>query len=66
MSVYNHDVVTRARIVRERLAELRAHQTEMRRRLHALALRGGTAADAVEPRGHDTGVVHDERIARRQ
>ncbi len=44
MSVYNHDVVTRARIVRERLAELRAHQTEARRRLHALALRELLAA----------------------
>lgn len=38
MSVYDHDVITRARIVRERLARLRLHQTEQRRRLHALAL----------------------------
>ena len=38
MSVYDHDVITRARIVRERLALLRLHQTEERRRLHALAL----------------------------
>ena len=38
MSVYDHDVITRARIVRERLAQLRLHQTEERQRLHALAL----------------------------
>lgn len=38
MSVYDHDVITRARIVRERLAQLRLHQTEERKRLHALAL----------------------------
>ena len=38
MSVYDHDVITRARIVRERLAQLRVHQTEERQRLHALAL----------------------------
>ena len=38
MSIYDYDVITRARIVRERLAQLRAHQTEERQRLHALAL----------------------------
>ena len=38
MSVYDYDVVERARVVRERLARLRAHQTEMRQRLHAAAL----------------------------
>ena len=38
MSVYDHDVITRARIIRERLAQLRLHQTEERQRLHALAL----------------------------
>lgn len=38
MSIYDHDVITRARIIRERLAQLRLHQTEERQRLHALAL----------------------------
>lgn len=38
VSLYDHDVITRARIVRERLAQLRVHQTEERQRLHALAL----------------------------
>lgn len=38
MSVYDRDVITRARIVRERLALLRLHQTEERQRLHALVL----------------------------
>lgn len=39
MSVYDHDPATRARVVRERLARLRAHETETRTRLHAAALK---------------------------
>lgn len=38
MSVFDQDVITRAQIVRSRLAALRAHQTEERRRLHALVI----------------------------
>ena len=38
MSVFDHDVITRAQTVRERLAALRAHQTEERRRLHAIVI----------------------------
>lgn len=33
------DPASRARLVRERLARLRAHETETRNRLHAAALR---------------------------
>lgn len=40
MSIYDEDPVTRARVVRERLARLRAHETETRTRLHAAALKG--------------------------
>lgn len=38
MSVFDQDVVTRAQLVRERLAALRAHQTQERQRLHALVI----------------------------
>lgn len=38
MSVFDQDVITRAQLVRSRLAALRAHQTEERQRLHAIVI----------------------------
>lgn len=38
MSVFDQDVITRAQLVRSRLAALRAHQTEQRQRLHAIVI----------------------------
>ena len=63
MSVYDHDVITRARIVRERLAELRAHQTEERQRLHAAAIQelldaGYSTREAAELLGLSRTFVH--------
>ncbi len=66
MSIYDEDPVTRARVVRERLARLRAHETETRTRLHAAALRdlleaGYTTSQAGKILGLSRTFVH--RIA---
>lgn len=66
MSIYEEDPVTRARVVRERLARLRAHETETRTRLHAAALRdlleaGYTTSQAGKILGLSRTFVH--RIA---
>ncbi len=66
MSIYDEDPVTRARVVRERLARLRAHETETRTRLHAAALKdlleaGYTTSQAGKILGLHRSFVH--RIA---
>lgn len=65
MSVFDDDVVTRAQIVRARLATLRAHQTEERRRLHAIVIQdlldsGCSLSEAGKHLGLSRTFVHRE------
>ena len=63
MSIDDRDVIARARIVRERLAALRLHQTEERQRLYALVLHdlldeGYTTREASQLLGLSRTFVH--------
>lgn len=63
MSVYDHDIITRTLIVRERLEQLRVHQTEERQRLHAAALQelldaGYSTREAADLLGLSSSFVH--------
>lgn len=65
MSVFDDDVITRAQTVRDRLAALRAHQTEERRRLHAMVIQdlldaGYTLGQAGNILGLSRSFVHRE------
>lgn len=65
MSVFDDDVVTRAQVVRDRLATLRAHQAEQRQQLHAIVIQdlldaGCSLSEAGSTLGLSRTFVHRE------